>query len=154
MTKLEGNCTIDDVKLLSNSDSESLSYQELGEIADQLFTACDDEPICVAKKLDDVTSDIREELLKSDLLNAFQVFYYYFREYPDILAEEILLFHPASLLVRGIYLAKGNGPYEMIFLVKQGVPEIVLLNEDGSVIETFSGRNAYNKAISYICENS
>jgi hypothetical protein len=135
-------------------DSDSTPYQELGEIVEQLFTACDDDPICVAKKLDTVTQNVREELLRSDLLNAFQVFYYFFHKSPDILAEEILLFHPASHLVHGISLIKNNGPYEMIFFVKQGVPEIVLLNEDNIVIETFSGADAYKKAISYIRENS
>ena len=135
-------------------NSDSTPYQELGAIAEQLFAACDDDPICVAKKLDAVTQNAREELLRSDLLNAFQVFYYFFRESPDILSEEILLFHPASQLMHGISLIKDNGLYEMIFFVKQGVPEIVILNEDNIVAETFSGINAYNKAISYIRENS
>ena len=135
-------------------NSDSISYQELGEITEQLFAACDDDPICVAKKLDTLTQSIREKVLSSDLLNAFQVFYYYFQESPDIFAEEILLFHPASLLMHGIPLIKDNGPYEMIFFVKQGEPVILLLNEDEIVIESFSGRNAYKKALTYIHENS
>ena len=135
-------------------NSDSTPYQELGDIAEQLFAACDDDPICVAKKIDTVTQSVREQLLRSDLLNAFQVFYYYFRESPAILAEEILLFHPASLLAHGISLIKDNGrPYEMIFFVKQGVPEVVILNEDDIVAETFSGTDAYKKATSYIREN-
>jgi len=135
-------------------NSDSTPYQELADIAEQLFTACDDDPICVAKNLDTVTQSVREQLLKSDLLNAFQVFYYYFRESPDILAEEILLFHPASRLMHGISFIKDSGSHEMIFFVKQGVPEIAILNEDDIVAETFSGTDAYKKAISYIRENS
>jgi hypothetical protein len=135
-------------------DSDSTPYQELGEIAEQLFTACDDDPICVAKKLDTVTQNIREELLRSDLLNAFQVFYYYFHESPDIVAEEILLFHSAAHLKQGIFLIKGNGPYEMIFFVKQGKPMIVITDEDDLVLKTCTGKGAYQEAVSFIRENS
>jgi hypothetical protein len=136
------------------TNEDTISYQELGEIADQLFTVCDDDPICVAKKIDTLTPNIRDQLLESDLLNAFQVFYYYFHESPDIVAEEILLFHSAALLKHGIFLIKGNGPYEMAFFVKQGKPMILIIDEDELVLKTCTGKGAYQEAISFIRENS
>ena len=136
------------------TNEDTISYYELGDIAEQLFTICDDEPICVAKKLDTLAPNIRDLLLESDLLNAFQVFYYYFRELPDILAEEILLFHSAALLRNGICLIKDNGPYKMAFFVKQGKPLIVIIDEDDLVQKTCAGKGAYQEGITFIRENS
>jgi len=136
------------------TNEDTISYQELGDIAEQLFTVCDDDPICVAKKLDTLAPNIREPLLESDLLNAFQVFYYYFQEVPDIVAEEILLFHSAALLKHGIFLRKDSGPYEMAFFVKQGKPEILIIDEDDLVLKACTGKGAYQEAISFIRENS
>jgi hypothetical protein len=133
---------------------DTISYQELGDIAEQIFTVCEDDPICVVKKLDTLAPYIRDFLLESELLNAFQVFYYYFRESPDIVAEEILFFHSAAQLMHGIFLIKGNGPYEMVFFVKQGVPQILILDEDDLVLKICTGKSAYREAISFIRENS
>ena len=135
-------------------NSDTISYNELGDIAEELFTVCEDDPICVAKQLDTFGPEIRDQLLGSDLLNAFQVFYYYFREVPDIVTEEILLFHSASHLVYGIPLIKGIGPYEMIFFMKQGRPMIAIIDEDDVVSMSFSGAKAYQKAVAYIRENT
>jgi hypothetical protein len=136
------------------STQEDIPYQELGDIAEQLFTVCEDNPICVAKKLDTLMPNVRDILLESELLNAFQVFYYYFRESPDIVAEEILLFHSAAQLMHGLSFLKNNSPYEMIFLVKQGTPKIVILDEDELVLKICTGKRAYQEAISFIRENS
>ncbi|MDR2854925.1 MAG: hypothetical protein LBV40_02055 [Methanomicrobiales archaeon] len=137
-----------------NIHEDTISYQELGDIAEQIFTVCEDDPIRVATKLGTLSPNIRDLLLESDLLNAFQVFYYYFRESPDIVAEEILLFHSAAHLIHGISLLKGIGPYEMVFLVKQGKPMIVIIDEDDLVLKTCTGTGAYREAISFIRENS
>ena len=139
---------------MTTIDEGTISYQELGDIAEQIFTVCEDDPNCVVKKLDTLAPRVRDLLLESDLLNAFQAFYYYFREFPDIVAEEILLFHSAAQLMDGIFLIKDNGPYEMIFFVKQGVPKIFIIDEDDSVLKTCTGKSAYKEAISFIHENS
>ena len=135
-------------------DSDTISYNELGDIAERLFTVCEDDPICVATKLHSLLPDIRDQLLGSDLLNAFQAFYYFFREVPDIVTEEILLFHSAGHLVHGIPLIKGIGPFEMVFIVKEGIPVIAIIDEDDMVSMTFTGKTAYQKGLAYIREHS
>ena len=56
---------------------------------------------CLSGMLDALDTGTRNELLESDLLNAFQVFYYYFRINPDELVKERLELEPASSLHNG-----------------------------------------------------
>jgi len=58
-------------------------YHELVAIADRLLDECGEDAGLLAEKLDGLVPEMREELLVSDLFNAYQVFYYFFREIPD-----------------------------------------------------------------------
>ena len=62
--------------------SQGNSYRDLAKIADRLFMQSNDDEEQLASALDSVDEEIRQDLLASDLLNAYQVFYYHFREVP------------------------------------------------------------------------
>ncbi|HQD24545.1 MAG TPA: hypothetical protein PLU40_05920, partial [Methanoculleus sp.] len=65
-----------------------VDYTELAELADTLFEASDDDDELLAEMLDTLDAETLNALISSDLLNAYQVFYYFFRETPDDLARE------------------------------------------------------------------
>ncbi|MFY9799660.1 MAG: hypothetical protein WAK10_00245, partial [Methanoregula sp.] len=84
-----------------NSEEHTVPYPELVARADHLFEECEDDVSCLASRLDSLDSEMRYELLVSDLLNSYQVFYYYFRTFPDELISERLELEPASSLIKG-----------------------------------------------------
>ena len=127
-----------------------VDYKELAELAESLFEASDDDEELLAKILDTLDDETREALLSSDLLNAYQVFYYYFRETPDELTMERLQLHAASDLARGLVIDEVD-LYEVIFLMEGGEPA-VLLTDGESTLARFSGAGAYAEIASYIEE--
>jgi hypothetical protein len=124
------------------------SYRDLAKIADRLFVQSHDNEEQLATALDSVPQDVRQELLASDLLNAYQVFYYYFREIPDELAKERLLLLPASALTHGVVLSEIDY-VEVVFQVEQGIPGIAL-HDEGQVIANYHGKDAYRSAKQFI----
>ncbi len=124
------------------------SYRDLANIADRLFIQSNDNEEELATALDSVAEEVRQDLLRSDLLNAYQVFYYYFREFPGELAKERMLLLPASTLSHGVILAEINY-VEVVFLVEQGSPVITLLDE-GQVIANYHGKDAFRNARQFI----
>jgi len=124
------------------------SYRDLAKIADRLFIQSDDDEERLATALDSAPGEVRQELLASDLLNAYQVFFYHFREVPDELAKERLLLLPASALIRGIVLFEIDY-VEVVFQVEKGIPVITLLDE-GQVIANYHGKDAYRSAMQFI----
>ena len=66
-----------------NPDGSTVPYHTLVDLADHLFEECEDDVICLSRKIDALDPDLRNELLVSDLMNAYQVFYYFFRTMPD-----------------------------------------------------------------------
>ncbi|MDN7012835.1 hypothetical protein FGW20_07230 [Methanoculleus sp. FWC-SCC3] len=127
-----------------------VDYVELAELADSLFEASDDDDELLAKRLDTLDDETREVLLSSDLLNAYQVFYYFFRETPDELTMERLQLHAASDLARGLVIDEVD-LYEVIFSMEEGEP-IVLLTDGESTLARFSGAEAYAKIALYMEE--
>jgi hypothetical protein len=127
---------------------QAKSYRDLTKIADRLFMQSDDDEEQLAYALDSVEPDVRQELLASDLLNAYQVFYYYFREFPGELAKERLLLLPATSLSHKVVLAEIDY-VEVEFSVEQGDPVITLLDE-GQVIAKYHGKDAYHSAMQFI----
>lgn len=127
-----------------------VDYIELAELADSLFEASDDDDELLAKMLDTVDEETRRALLSSDLLNAYQVFYYYFRETPDELTMERLQLHAASDLARGLVIDEVD-IYEVIFSMEEGAP-VVLLTDGENTLARFSGPEAYAKIACYIEE--
>jgi hypothetical protein len=91
---------------------------------------------------------IWKDLLASDLLNAYQVFFYHFREVPGELAKERLLLLPASSLSHGVVLVEIDY-VEVVFQVEQGEP-VITLHDEGQVIANYHGPNAYRSAMQFI----
>jgi hypothetical protein len=124
------------------------SYRDLAKIADTLFIQSNDDEEQLATALDSVEEDVRKDLLASDLLNAYQVFYYHFREAPGELAKERLLLLPASSLSHGVILVEIDY-VEVVFQVEQGEP-VITLHDEGQVIANYHGPNAYRSAMQFI----
>jgi len=124
------------------------SYRDLANIADRLFIQSNDNEEELATALDSVDEEVRQDLLRSDLLNAYQVFYYYFREFPGELAKERMLLLPASTLSHGVILAEINY-VEVVFQVEQGSP-VITLHDEGQVIANYHGKDAFRNARQFI----
>jgi hypothetical protein len=125
-----------------------VSYKTLVSLADNLFEQCEDDVSCLSRMLDALDSSTRYELLESDLLNAFQVFYYYFRINPDELVKERLELEPASSLVKGVKIDEID-PVDLIFSVHHHEPAI-LVSDGETVLHTFRGKTAYAQGLKYI----
>ncbi|RXE56190.1 hypothetical protein ABH15_08555 [Methanoculleus taiwanensis] len=123
-------------------------YYDLAALADNLFAVSDDDEEKLAGLLDELDAGVRRELLSSDLLNAYQVFYYYFRETPDELVQDRLLLHAASDLRRGLLIEEYD-IYEVILAVEDDRPVIVVTDGDEETAR-FSGRSAYRDVMAYL----
>lgn len=123
-------------------------YKTLVALADTLFEQCEDDVSCLSRMLDALDSSTRYELLESDLLNAFQVFYYYFRINPDELVKERLELEPASSLITGVKIDEVD-LVDLIFSVKNHEPAI-LVSDGDTVLQTFTGKTAYAQGLKYI----
>lgn len=127
-----------------------VSYVELAELADRLFEISGDDDERLAGVLDTLDGEIREALLTSDLLNAYQVFYYSFRETPDALTRERLQLRGAADLARGVVIIEVD-IYVVVFSRKDGNP--VLLLTDGEEVQAeFRGPGAYREMVGHLDE--
>ncbi|NYT07684.1 MAG: hypothetical protein GKC05_05460 [Methanomicrobiales archaeon] len=129
------------------SDEEPLPYAVLIRIADAILETGEDDPDALAGSLDRLEPWIREELFASDLLNAFQVFYYFFREDPGDLETDRLMLQPASALSTGVVVAEREF-YEILFRVENGYA-VISVTDGESILASFTGEDAYWKALSY-----
>ncbi|MCC7567629.1 MAG: hypothetical protein KO173_05475 [Methanoregulaceae archaeon] len=128
-----------------------IPYSVLTEIADDLFLECEDDVALLARALDGLEADIRNDLLISDLLNAYQVFHYFFRVEPGVLEMERLMLQPASALVKGVLLDEFED-IRVVFRVEDHGSQILVSDEE-DVLVRYSGRDAYERAVQYIREN-
>ena len=126
-------------------------YMDLADIAERLFEASDDDDERLAGRLDTLDEETRRALLASDLLNAYQVFYFWFRETPDDLAMERLQLHAASDLARGIVIDEID-IYDLVFSVKGGNPVLVLTDGENTLAR-FEGERAYGEILEYLDEH-
>ena len=60
-----------------NPDGSPVPYHRLVAVADHLFEECEEDVKCLSHMIDALDPALRNELLVSDLLNAYQVFYYF-----------------------------------------------------------------------------
>ena len=118
-------------------------YSRLVVIADKLLEDADDDISHLARSMDALEQPVLDELLVSDLLNAYQVFYYFFRIEPDILVQERLDLEPASSLINGL-LIEETDLLEMFFGIRNAMPVIVISDGD-KVVATFSGKSAFEQ---------
>ena len=123
-------------------------YQELVSIVDKILDACDDDVPCIVKRLDTLTEETRNEILVSDLLNAYQVFYFMFRTDPGELVRERLELNPASFLTGGLLLDETD-LLEMYFGLKEGKP-VVVISDGDKVFAAFTGNGAYEAGCDFL----
>jgi hypothetical protein len=129
---------------------DAVPFDELGRIADQILEKGEDKPDVLANELDLLSPAIRDELLTSDLLNAFQVFYYLFRQEPGDLERERLTLQPASALATGVMMG-GNDVFEVIFSFDGVEPEFSV-SDGEQVIARCHGTGSYRKVIQFLDE--
>jgi hypothetical protein len=123
------------------SDRASLPYQKFVALVDQLFEESGDDVGQLSHKIEVLDQPVREELLTSDLLNAFQVFFYFFRTVPDDLVCERLELEPASALISGLKVGETD-LLVMFFLVRDSKP-LIIISDGDQAVATFSGNGAY-----------
>ena len=129
-----------------------IDYTELAELADRVLEISDDDVAELARILDTLDPDTRAALLTSDFLNAYQVFYYYFRKEPaSELAEERLVLSAASDLRSGIVMEEVDD-FEIAFGVKDSLP-VILISDGDRVLGRFSGPEAYGDAVRFMEEH-
>ncbi len=127
-------------------------FTEMEEVADEIFEECEDDVVCIAARLDGLDPEVRWDLLGSNLLNAWQVFYYIFRYEPDDLTRERLELEPALAARTGVLL-EHRDLYELIFYVQERRGFIGV--SDGEVlISRFEGPDAYEEARTFVDENA
>ena len=117
------------------------SFSQLVELVDRMLDDCEEDEECLALRLGHLEPALRNELIVSDLLNAWQVFYFMFRTEPDLLARERMELEPASSLVNGLKI-ETTDLLEMYFAIRECVPAIVIHDGDKTVA-AFSGKSAY-----------
>ncbi|MFZ1897906.1 hypothetical protein [Methanoregula sp.] len=124
------------------------SFPELVRIADCLLEESGEDEDALVRRLETLPGAVRNELLVSDLLNAWQVFYYFFRTVPDELVRERLELEPASSLADGVEIDEIE-LLARVFRVKDGLPEIIV-TDGKDPLKTFSGAGAMADSSSYI----
>ena len=124
------------------------SFPELVRIADCLLEESGEDEDALMRRLETLPGAVRRELLVSDLLNAWQVFYYFFRTVPDELVRERFELEPASSLVDGVEIDEID-LLTRVFRVKDGLPEIIV-TDGKDPLKTFSGTGAMADSQSYI----
>jgi hypothetical protein len=80
--------------MLMSEKGSAITYSRLIAIADKLLEDADDDIVQLVRGIDALEQPVRDELLVSDQLNAYQVFYYYFRTDPDLFVQELLDLEP------------------------------------------------------------
>lgn len=125
-----------------------LSYPDLVSRVDRLLEDCEDDVECLAIRLGGLAPEVRHDLLVSDLLNAYQVFFYFFRTEGGDLLRERLELEPASALVGGIRLQEAD-LLEMFFFVRDAKP-VIAISDGEKNIATFSGTTAYENGLRFL----
>ncbi len=133
-----------------STDRSAVPYHTLVATADKLLDECEDDIVCLSIKLGSLDVGLRNELLVSDLLNVYQVFFYSFRTAPDVLLRERLELEPASALVHGLKITEID-LLEISFLIRDNEP-LISVSDGEKVVAEYTGRNAYAKALAY-CGN-
>jgi len=131
--------------------NDEIPYEVLGEIAERLFEECEEDEAVLARALDRLDAEIRDELLVSDLLNAYQVFYYFFNVVPGELEKERLLLQPASALVEGVLVDEIDF-FRILFRIEDRRPVISVTDRE-EVLVHYRQKDAYQRAIRFVDEN-
>lgn len=125
-----------------------IKYQNVVAIADRILDECEENVCLLSEKLDKLNPLIRNELLLSDLLNAYQVFYYFFREIPNELLMERLMLLPASDLLSGIFIDEIE-LFEIQFKIDNMEP-VIVVSDGVQILTSFKGRTAFRDSQVYV----
>ncbi|WP_292425379.1 hypothetical protein [Methanoregula sp.] len=131
-----------------DTEDPAPSFPELVRIADCLLDESGEDEDALMRRLETLPEPVRRELLVSDLLNAWQVFYYFFRTVPDELVQERLELEPASSLVDGVAIDEIE-LLTRVFRVKNSRPEIIV-TDGKEPLKTFTGTSAVADSQFYI----
>nr|WP_319539655.1 hypothetical protein [uncultured Methanospirillum sp.] len=123
-------------------------FADLADLVEGILDRCDDDPACIAAELNTLEPEKRAEILSSDLLNAWQVFWYFFEVYPGDEQVEFLVFHSAGELAGGVPMGQA-GIFKLTFFVQGGEPGIII-EDDVTEVARFSGRTSWNDAKKYL----
>jgi hypothetical protein len=129
-------------------DRSPIPYPELAALADQLLEESDDDIERLVNGIGSLDADVRNELMVSDLLNAWQVFYYYFRTVPDELVKERMELEPASTLPNGLKIDEVEF-LSLVFVMKDHKP-LIIVSDGERPVATFSGNTAYANGMKYL----
>jgi hypothetical protein len=125
---------------------------ELEATADAIFEECEEDVACVASRLDGLESELRWELLESNLLNAWQVFYYFYRILPDDLIYERLELEPAMAARTGV-LIEERDLFEILFFLKDR-RAFIGVSDGKCLLAHFEGPDAFAEARAYADANA
>jgi hypothetical protein len=129
-------------------DGSAIPYRDLVALVDKLLEESDEDVALLATKIGALDAEVRNELMVSDQLNAYQVFYYYFRTVPDELVKERMELEPASALVRGLKIDDVD-VLELVFVMKDHKP-VILVYDGEKTVATFSGSTAFANGMHYL----
>jgi hypothetical protein len=118
-----------------------IPYSRLVAVADTLLEESDDDSARLARGIGALEQPVRDELIVSDQLNAYQVFYYFFRTEPAILLRERLELEPASALLSGLTI-EATDFLDMVFAIRDN-RGVISISDGETIRATFSGRSAY-----------
>jgi len=124
------------------------SFSELVRVADCMLEESGEDEDALVRRLEELPAPVRDELFVSDLLNAWQVFYYFYRIEPDELIRERLELEPASSLPGGVIIDEIE-LLERVFRVTKNRPEI-LVTDGKETLKTFTGPSAVADSRAYI----
>ncbi len=127
-----------------------MDYFELAALADKVLEIAGDDEEQLATVLDTLDAAPRAELVVSDFLNAYQVFYYFFHTVPDALVREHLILTPASDLRDGV-LVEEVELFQIVFVVQENIP-FIGVGDGEHLLAKFQGKDAYRMAQEYIEE--
>ncbi len=126
----------------------SIPFSRLVAIADNLLEDADDNMVSLVRGIEALDQPVRDELLVSDQLNAYQVFYYFFRIEPDMLVQERLDLEPASSLINGLKIEETD-LLEMFFGIRDAKP-VIIISDGDKMVATFSGKSAYEQGKEFL----
>lgn len=133
---------------MSQTSESAADYEELGILADTILEECDDDVALLAERIGQMPETVRDGLLCSDFLNAYQVFYFFFRVQPADIEMERLILLPASELQFGILINEIE-LLELIFAVVNNEP-VIIVSDGDRILAHFSGNGAYEDGLRFI----
>ncbi len=125
-----------------------MEYEDLARLAEQILEIGEGDIDALVRALDRLDPEVQTELMESDFLNAWQVFYFFFRTVPSDLIRDRLELVPASSVLSGV-LVEEMDLYLVIFGIHEGVP-CVAVGDGERILARFTGRAAYQAALRYI----